>query len=317
MAGGTLELVHWEVMQPPPTPPGAKPDPNAKPWARLLRVWLPPGFYPGDKTPQGLGYVPANASPPGGWPVIYLNDGQNLFDPPMSLSGHSWKAADTAAALIRSGALPPFVIVGIDHAGAARSLEYTPCKPGVGPPPGPRQDAAGWPGGGVDAYLARVVNIVMPWAQGVYEVASHPARVAFGGSSFGGIATLCLAMRYPGLVGSALVESPSLWIGEERFLRGEVLAHSGPWPARVFLAMGDSEYRGDGNAAFSRTLVDYVTLVARAMEAQGLVRGQRLSTAIGRGAMHNEEAWAKRLPAALTFLCSHWRQPLQAGGDEL
>lgn len=67
------------------------------------------------------------------YPALYLNDGQNLFGDCTTLSGQSWGAAHTATQLITSGKLPPFIIVGIDHAGVLRSLEYTPCKPGSGP----------------------------------------------------------------------------------------------------------------------------------------------------------------------------------------
>ena len=86
---------------------------------------------------------------------MYLNDGQNLFDDGLSFSGCSWRAAETAASLINSGTLPPFIIVGMDHSGASRSLDYTPYRPGTGPG-GFRKDAADWPGGGVDAYLEKV-----------------------------------------------------------------------------------------------------------------------------------------------------------------
>jgi predicted alpha/beta superfamily hydrolase len=78
------------------------------------------------------GYSPIDARQQP-YPVLYLNDGQNLFGDCPSLSGSSWNAAHTAAELISSGRLPPFIIVGIDHAGAERSLEYTPCTPGTGP----------------------------------------------------------------------------------------------------------------------------------------------------------------------------------------
>lgn len=67
------------------------------------------------------------------YPVLYLNDGQNLFGDCPTLSGASWEAAQAAAGLIASGKLPPFLLVGLDHAGPLRSLEYTPYKPGTGP----------------------------------------------------------------------------------------------------------------------------------------------------------------------------------------
>lgn len=67
------------------------------------------------------------------YPVLYLNDGQNLFGDSPTLSGASWEAAQATAGLITSGKLPPFLLVGLDHAGPLRSLEYTPYKPGTGP----------------------------------------------------------------------------------------------------------------------------------------------------------------------------------------
>jgi hypothetical protein len=67
------------------------------------------------------------------YPLLLLNDGQNLFEDALSFSGCSWRAAEAAAELITSGQLPPFLVVGIDHAGANRSGEYLPYKPGSGP----------------------------------------------------------------------------------------------------------------------------------------------------------------------------------------
>lgn len=67
------------------------------------------------------------------YPLLLLNDGQNCFEDATSFSGHSWRAAETAAAAIAAGELPPFLVAGIDHAGVNRSLEFLPYKPGSGP----------------------------------------------------------------------------------------------------------------------------------------------------------------------------------------
>ena len=82
-----------------------------------------------------------------------------------------------------------------------------------------RSDAANWPGGGVADYMDRVVNEVMPWLAEAYGAATDPEFIAFGGSSFGGICTLWACMHHPGVFGAALVESPSLWFNDEKFLR--------------------------------------------------------------------------------------------------
>lgn len=86
-------------------------------------------------------------------------------------------------------------------------------------PGGFRQDAAEWPGGEVAAYMDRVVNEIMPWIAQSYGTSTNPEHIAFGGSSFGGICALWASMHYPEKFGAVLVESPSLWIDEEKFFR--------------------------------------------------------------------------------------------------
>jgi predicted alpha/beta superfamily hydrolase len=96
----------------------------------------------------------------------------------------------------------------------------------------------------VAAYLERLRCEVLPWVAAAYGASLEPRDLAFGGSSFGAIAALAAALHGPEecCFGSLLVESPSLWIGEESFLQ-EVLSHYGPWPERIFIGMGGREVR--------------------------------------------------------------------------
>src|SRR5215469_16896369 len=71
---------------------------------RFLRVWLPPGYDNRENASQR-------------YPVLYLNDGQNLFEPSTSFAGVEWQVDETAERLIRQGQVPPMIIVGIDHGG--------------------------------------------------------------------------------------------------------------------------------------------------------------------------------------------------------
>src|SRR5580700_3962917 len=80
---------------------------------RYLRVWLPPGYD--DAENQGRRY-----------PVLYLNDGQNLFESSTAFGGVEWQVDETADRLIREGAVPPMIIVGIDNTGKNRLREYMP-----------------------------------------------------------------------------------------------------------------------------------------------------------------------------------------------
>ena len=80
---------------------------------RFLRVWLPPGY----DNPQNAGRR---------YPVFYLNDGQNLFEPATSFNGVEWQVDETSDRLIREGIVPPLIVVGLDNAGKDRSREYMP-----------------------------------------------------------------------------------------------------------------------------------------------------------------------------------------------
>ena len=100
----------------------------------------------------------------------------------------------TASDMVSKGTLPPFIIVGIDHAGTQGSYEYTPCKPGTGPA-NFRKDAKEWPGGGVDEYLERLVKEIIPFMESNYGCTKDPNQRFFGGSSLGAICALCAGMK--------------------------------------------------------------------------------------------------------------------------
>src|SRR5579885_699946 len=115
---------------------------------RQLRVWVPPGYD-----------LPENAGQR--YPVFYLNDGQNLFDRATSFTGVEWEVDDTADRLIRAGAIPPTIFVGIDHARAERLKEYIPYRslnPLLLRPLG-------------DRYPAFLTQEVMPFIQQAYRTA--------------------------------------------------------------------------------------------------------------------------------------------------
>lgn len=256
---------------------------------KTLRVWTPPGWS-------------LDAAPPGGYPVMYISDAQNLFEDWRSHSGVSWRAADAAAHLIGSGQLPPFVIVGIDAAGAFRCLNYLPFAPGTGIWDF-RPDCARWPGGGVDSYLRRVVSEILPLAEQKYGASAIRERRVFGGASFGGMAALHAALHHSSTFGGILAESPSLWAGEGRYL--ELLGqHSGPLPDRLFMGVGTREYSGTRDHErldVDGLLLDYACSAARILEEKG-IRDGRLKFQIDQDAGHHEGAWGYRLQGALMHL---------------
>ncbi len=244
---------------------------------RMLRVWLPPGYA--DSEGERRSY-----------PVLYLNDGQNLFDPATAYIGVDWQAGRTAGRLIREGRIPPLVVVGIDNARKDRAREYVPfhsLHPPVRRPQG-------------KLYPAFLVDEVMPFVRERYRVTRNPEDIGLGGSSLGSVIALFSAMDRPGAFGRLLLESPSLYIANRLLLKSSRTFRE--WPARIFIGVGTREL-GDGTR--SRHIVEDVRRLEHILRRAGL-NESRLRVQIDEGSTHHEGEWARRFPEALAFL---FREP--------
>ena len=240
---------------------------------RFLRVWLPPGYDD-----------PANAGQH--YPVLYLNDGQNLFEAALSFTGVEWQVDETADRLIREGAVPPMIAVGLDNSGRDRFREYMPHRsfqPMMLRVQGSR-------------YPSFLFKEVIPFMERHYRVANGPENTGIGGSSLGALIALYTAAVHPGKIGRLLLESPSLWASNRQMLRQSRSVQR--WPERVFLATGTHEA---GRPDKDQSMVDDVRELAAIFRRAGL-QDDRLRLVVDDGAAHHESAWAKRFPEALTFL---------------
>jgi predicted alpha/beta superfamily hydrolase len=240
---------------------------------RFVRVWLPPGYDD-----------PVNANR--SYPVLYLNDGQNLFEGATSFNGIEWQVDETGDRLIREGILPPMILVGIDNAARARIREYMPHRslnPMMMRAHGTR-------------YPAFLFKEVMPFMARNYRVAAGPENTGLGGSSLGALIALYTAAVRPGVIGRLLLESPSLWASNRQLIRQSRGVKR--WPERIFLATGTAEA---GRKDKDQSMVDDVRELAAILGRAGL-DDSRLKLVIDEGATHHESAWARRFPEALAFL---------------
>ena len=240
---------------------------------RYLRVWLPPGYDD-----------PANADRH--YSVLYLNDGQNLFEAGTSFTGVEWQVDETADRLIREGAIPPMIIVGIDNAAKDRIREYMPHRslhPMMLRVQGGR-------------YPDFLIKEVMPFVARNYRVAAGPENTGLGGSSLGALIALYTVWFCPWRFGRLLLESPSLWASNRQAIRES--RNLKRWPERVYLATGTSE---TGQKDRDQSVVDDVRELAGILRRAGL-DDKRLKLVIEDGATHHESAWARRFPEALAFL---------------
>ncbi|HEX4785002.1 MAG TPA: alpha/beta hydrolase-fold protein [Candidatus Sulfotelmatobacter sp.] len=241
--------------------------------SRFLRAWLPPGYDD-----------PANAARH--YPVLYLNDGQNLFEASTSFTGVEWQVDETSERLVREGAIPPLIVVGIDNAGKDRLREYMPHR-SLQPM---RLRVQG------SLYPNFLMKEVMPFIAQNYRVASGPENTGLGGSSLGALVALYTVASRPDVFGRLLIESPSLWASNRQMIRDSRAITR--WPQRIFLSTGTAEA---GRPDKDQSMVDDVRELAAILHRAGL-DNTRLRLLVEEGGTHHESAWARRFPEALAFL---------------
>lgn len=212
---------------------------------RLITVYLPPGY--GDRD----------------YPVLYMKDGQNLFDDERSFARHSWRLHEAADEAIGARTAAPMIIAGIDHAGDARIDEYTS-----------------------DEYARTLLDRIKPLIEAKYRTSG----AAIGGSSLGGLVSLRLGLKHPEVFTALAAMSPSVW-WNDRIVLKEVDAFEGPRP-RLWLDIGGRE----GHKALHDARLLRDQLVAKGWTDANLHYYE------DRRGDHSERAWGKRARMMLEFL---------------
>jgi predicted alpha/beta superfamily hydrolase len=227
---------------------------------RDVHVYLPPSY----------------ASSGRHYPVVYMHDGQNLFDHEMSFAGE-WGVDDTMERIAHEGV--EAIVVGVPNMGGERTAEYSPyADPRLG-------------GGRGDAYVRFLTDTLKPLIDAQFRTRREAEHTGLAGSSMGGLISLYGFLRRPDIFGFAGVMSPSLWFG-----RGAVFAdvHDLPaWHGRLYIDTGTGE--GRGQVRQTREMVRVLRRKARSPR-------QQLRYVEDRGAGHNEAAWAARFERAIRWL---------------
>ena len=237
---------------------------------RDLVVWLPPG-YAGSRRRH---------------PVIYFQDGQNIFDPLTAFLGNAWQAGERATELVRAGAIVAPIMVGVYNTGFNRMNEYAPTP----------AEYDGWNGekcrstGDAKRYARFLVNEVKPFIDAHYRTQPGPGTTSVVGSSMGGLVSLYFALWHPGVFGQVAALSPSIWWGDRDVVRQFAALRRKP-AVRLWLDMGTAEPGWEA----VRDLRD--TLVAR-----GWKPGANLAYHEVPGAEHTEHAWAARIGDVLQWV---------------
>lgn len=230
--------------------------------SRKLRIYLPPSYQ---------------ENPLKRYPVLYMHDGQNLFDAQTSAFGVEWRVDETINARVRAGQMDEVIAVGVDN-NANRIWEYTPCC----------DDTYG--GGGADVYERFLIDTVKPYVDQTYRTLPSKTNTAIMGSSLGGLVSCYIARRNPAVFAKAGCMSSSFWWDDEAFTV-QVEQSTAHVPVRFHIDAGTVN---DGLPQTQR--------MDTALRADGYVQGVDLNFFIAQGASHNEASWAARVGIPLSFL---------------
>jgi enterochelin esterase-like enzyme len=247
---------------------------------RNVDVWLPPSY----------GKDPARR-----YPVLYMHDGQNLFDPATSYGHVDWAVDEVMTELIAKGAVREAIVVGIWNTSKRRD-EYMPQRPVHGKikfnvPGAEDLDAADIVS---DRYLEFLVKELKPFIDATYRTLPGRADTSVMGSSMGGLISQYAMSRYPDVFGGA----------------GCVSTH---WPAGNGIAIDDfgrhlpdpatHRYWFDyGTATLDAAYEPYQLRVDAILRQAGYVDGRNWITRKFEGAEHSEKAWRLRVDQPLVFL---------------
>jgi predicted alpha/beta superfamily hydrolase len=227
---------------------------------RTVRLYLPPGYEQSKRR----------------YPVLYMHDGQNLFDDATSNSGE-WGIDETLNELARSRGLE-LIVVGIDHGGSERIHELNPFdNPEFGKGEG-------------EEYTAFIVKVLKPWVDQHYRTRPERRYTAIMGSSMGGLISGYAISHYPQVFGKAGIFSPAYWLAPPVFADTE--AHPPPRGARMYFYAGGSE---------SLSMVPDMKRMVALLRGAG-IPAANLVMKVNPVGRHHESAWRAEFPRAILWL---------------
>ena len=250
---------------------------------RTLRVWLPAGYDD-----------PANSSKQ--YPVLYLLDGQALFDHCTAPGqANEWRVDETLTDLISRKLLEPIIVVGIDNAGKQRGQEFSPY------PDLPPLDAKAPVSG--DRFPDFLESEVVPYVTAHFRVLKGREHTAIRGASLGGLAAAYALVKKPDLFGLGLLESTSAQTAGGQIIRDTTPLVQGP--VRVSVGVGTQEIGAEigkaiGQPTFDEGFVQLNKLLAANFKA-ALFTQTKVRLTVQAGAHHSPQFWGERFPAAIQF----------------
>jgi len=231
---------------------------------RRIAALLPHDYYESDKR----------------YPVLYLQDGQNLFDDYAPFG--NW-AVDKRLAFLAERGMGDVIIVAIDHAGDKRIVEFTPSS-----------TKTKWGKGEGKKYARFLTKTLKPYVDQHFRTLPDWEHTGIGGSSMGGLISIYAGMMYPQVYGKLMIFSPSLWLTPN--IPFQLLNISRPYSGRVYLYGGGKE---------SATMVPNLQRLMKALNQYAADQKPVFELSVDPEGEHNEHRWGIEFPKAIKWLFFH------------
>ncbi len=262
---------------------------------RTIDVWLPEGYNEGNR-----------------YPVLYMQDGQMLFDSAITWNKQAWEVDETATKLILEREMKPFIVVGIWNAGLMRHSEYCPQKPFESLSRA-NQDTlyrAYRSNGQIvfsdsvrsDAYLKFLVTELKPYIDSHFSADGRPSETYLAGSSMGGLISLYAICEYPSVFGGVACISTH-W---PLIFRTE----NNPFPEALMKYLKQNLpspqnhriYFDHGTTTLDAMYPPFQKKMDKIMKQRGYQKNKNWLSKSYEGKEHSEKAWKERLEIPLRFL---------------
>ena len=245
---------------------------------RHVEIWLPPGY---DDAPSTR------------YPVLYMSDGQNLFDPRIANTGVDWGVDEAVVRLVEQGVIPPVIVVGV-WSTAERGPEYSPWQR-------------------APDYARFLIEELMPRVNAEFRTLTGPQHTAVMGSSMGGLLSFYLVTHHPEVFGACGCMSTHFPLSEAmavEYFQGvatDARPDTTPYVIRDIAAgmtvpKGPRYWFDHGTLGLDSTYAPTHAAVRAWLLEQGLVEGKDFVIRSYEGADHNETSWRARLEDPLTFM---------------
>jgi predicted alpha/beta superfamily hydrolase len=238
---------------------------------RDLYLYLPPGYNDAGNTER--------------YPVLYIHDGNNLFNPELAFGGYDWKVDETAERLITGGELRPMIIVGVANT-PDRMDEYTWTTGTAGDM---------YCGGAGALYARFLIEELKTYIDREFRTLPDRENTGVAGSSLGGLISMYIGMHFNDVFKRVGILSPSLhWSRQAALYTGRRM----PRDLHIWLDMG---WREDGEGRPPQVIRETRAL-RQILDDKGYEVGKNLAYFEDPRGTHSEYYWAKRMPTILKFL---------------